>query len=96
MESNRLREAALPDIERWVEEIWREILRMPAALENATFFELEGQSISAVRITARIEDELGVPVDLGELFEDPDLRTFARSVAARAASLAEAPEAAAS
>lgn len=72
------------EVERRVEEIWREILRMPSTQANATFFELEGQSISAVRIAARIEDELGVPIGIGELFEDPDMRGFARSVAARA------------
>jgi acyl carrier protein len=69
-----------------VEEIWRDVLGMPDGRHDATFFELQGQSISAVRIVTRIEDELGVSVDVGLLFEDPDLKTFAREVVARATS----------
>ncbi|OLE21866.1 MAG: phosphopantetheine-binding protein [Catenulispora sp. 13_1_20CM_3_70_7] len=65
--------------------IWRDVLRVPDGTPpEATFFELGGQSISAVRITARIEEELGVEVDMGDLFEDPDLATFTRDIAVRA------------
>lgn len=67
-----------------VAEIWRDVLRVPRdAPPEATFFELGGQSISAVRITARIEEELGVEVDMGDLFEDPDLATFTRDITAK-------------
>jgi acyl carrier protein len=69
-------------IEQRVEEIWRDVLGMPEDGRNLTFFDLEGQSISAVRIVARVEDELGVPVDVGILFEDPDLATFTAAVVA--------------
>jgi acyl carrier protein len=72
-------------VEKQVEEIWRDVLRLPEGRPDATFFELQGQSISAVRIVARIEDVLGVGVDVGILFEDPDLTTFARAVVAEAA-----------
>lgn len=67
-----------------VEQIWRDVLGVAAGQPNASFFELQGQSISAVRIVARIEDELGILVDIGELFEDPDLESFVSSVVARA------------
>ncbi|MBB5870072.1 acyl carrier protein [Allocatelliglobosispora scoriae] len=69
-------------VEQHVEGIWRDILGMPEGRADATFFELQGQSISAVRIVNRIEDELGIGVDVGLLFEDPDLPTFARAVVA--------------
>ncbi|MFM9372912.1 phosphopantetheine-binding protein [Streptomyces sp. Da 82-17] len=72
------------DVEQSVRSIWQEVLSAPDGPSDATFFELQGQSISAVRIVARIADELGIEMDIGELFEDPDLETFARSVAARA------------
>lgn len=71
---------SLSAIENGVEEIWRDVLGIPEGRSDATFFELQGQSISAVRIVARIEDELGVAVDVGILFEDPDLPTFVRAV----------------
>ncbi|GAT67110.1 phosphopantetheine-binding protein [Planomonospora sp. ID91781] len=73
-----------PEIERRVERIWKDVLGVPEIPSDATFFELGGQSVSAVRIIARIEEELGVVIDMGDLFEDPDLVTFARDVAARA------------
>ncbi|MEV4483210.1 phosphopantetheine-binding protein [Micromonospora coxensis] len=71
-------------VEKRVEAIWRDVLHMPQDRPDATFFELQGQSISAVRIVTRIEDELGVVVDVGLLFEDPDLTTFTAAVVAAA------------
>lgn len=75
---------SVADVERRVEQIWREVLGVPTGREDATFFELSGQSIAAVRIVARVEEECGIAVDLGDLFEDPDLTTFVRDVAAKA------------
>ena len=72
------------EIERRVTEIWRDVLGARPGQDDATFFELSGQSIAAVRITARVEDELGVLVDVGELFEDPDLPGFVAIVLANA------------
>ncbi|MER6949260.1 phosphopantetheine-binding protein [Nonomuraea sp. NPDC000554] len=72
------------ELERRVTEIWRDVLGTRPGQDDATFFELSGQSIAAVRITARIEDEAGVLVDIGELFEDPDLPAFVAIVLAKA------------
>ncbi|GAA2076863.1 phosphopantetheine-binding protein [Actinomadura alba] len=79
-------EPRLSVIEGKVEEIWKHVLKVPAGMQDATFFELNGESISAVRIVSWIEEELGILVDVGDIFEeDPNLREFARSVAAKAA-----------
>lgn len=72
------------DVETKVEEVWRDVLGMRDGQEESTFFDLQGQSIAAVRIVARIEDELGLSVDVGLLFEDPDLESFTRAVVAAA------------
>jgi hypothetical protein len=37
-----------------------------------------------VRIVARVQEEIGVQMDLGDLFEDPDLATFTRDIVAKA------------
>lgn len=74
----------LPEIERQATQIWRDILGARPGQDEATFFELSGQSIAAVRITARVEDELGVVIDVGDLFEDPDLPGFVALVLAQA------------
>ncbi|WP_433241125.1 phosphopantetheine-binding protein [Streptosporangium sp. CA-135522] len=70
-----------------VEEIWRTVLDSSAEEPNATFFELGGRAISALRIVARIENELGIKVDVGDLFEHPGLDTFVRHVMAKAPGL---------
>ena len=80
MAESQSRELSQSAVEQQVEVIWRDILGLPEGRTDATFFELQGQSISAVRIVNRVEDELGIGVDVGILFEDPDLATFARAV----------------
>jgi peptidyl carrier protein len=63
--------------------IWNEVLGVGPGQEGLTFFELRGQSISAVQLVTRVEEELGVWVDVGELFEDPDVEAFVGGVVAR-------------
>jgi acyl carrier protein len=72
------------EIEDRVRKIWAEVLKAGEGEEDATFFELQGQSISAARIVARVEDEFGVAVDIALLFRDCDAATLAREVAATA------------
>jgi peptidyl carrier protein len=71
------------EVEQLVTEIWKGVLGMRPGQEKNTFFELSGQSIAAVRIVARVEDEVGIAIDLGELFEDPDLAKFVGLVLAK-------------
>jgi acyl carrier protein len=73
------------NIAQKVEEFWRAALTVPDGQEDATFFELGGESISAVRLVSRIEEELGIWIDVGDLFEDdPNLAALIRSVTAKA------------
>ncbi|GAA0547294.1 MULTISPECIES: phosphopantetheine-binding protein [Actinomadura] len=66
-----------------IAKIWNELLDVQPGQETASFFQLKGQSITAVQIVTRIEEELDIWVDVGELFEDPDLDTFASAIVAR-------------
>ncbi len=69
------------DIAQKVEEIWRDVLTVPSGQEDATFFELGGESISAVRLTSRIEEELDIWIDVGDIFEDdPNLAALIQTV----------------
>jgi acyl carrier protein len=77
-------------IKQRTEQIWKEVLNVGPGNERSTFFELNGQSITAVQIVTRIEEELGVWVDVGDLFEDPDLETFVKGVVARRADAGQA------
>jgi acyl carrier protein len=74
------------ELERRISAIWRDVLNAREASPGATFLELQGQSISAVRIVGRIEEELGIEVDAAVLFDDPDLRTFTDMVIRQATS----------
>jgi len=84
VKSDPVGDPGIVDISKRVEEIWREVLGAHAAPPTATFFELQGQSVSAVRIAARIEDELGVSIDIGALFEDPNMEAFVADVVTQA------------
>ncbi|HZN76740.1 MAG TPA: phosphopantetheine-binding protein [Micromonosporaceae bacterium] len=68
-------------VEKKVAEIWQEALDAPAGQDDATFFELGGQSVAALLIVAWLEDELGVTtIGVDDLFDDPDLTTFTQQV----------------
>jgi acyl carrier protein len=74
-----------------VEEIWHGVLTVPSGQEDATFFELGGESIAAVRLTSRIEEELDILIDVGDIFEDdPNLATLIQTVIAAAGEAAAA------
>ena len=81
----------MSNIAQKVETIWRDVLTVPSGQDDATFFELGGESISAVRLASRIEEELDVWIDVGDIFEeDPNLATLTQTVIAKAEEAAAA------
>jgi hypothetical protein len=70
------------EITQRVTAIWTDVLGPGSDRPGATFFELNGQSIAAVQIAAAVEEQLGLTLDIGALFEDPDLETLTRVVLA--------------
>lgn len=73
------------NIEQTVTQIWRDVLTVPDGQQDATFFELGGESISAVRLVSRIEEELDIWIDVGDIFEDdPNLAALIATVQAKA------------
>jgi acyl carrier protein len=81
----------MSNIDRTVEAIWKDVLTVPSGQEDDTFFELGGESISAVRLVSRIEEELDVWIDVGDIFEeDPNLEALIRTVVAKAEEAAAA------
>lgn len=66
--------------------IWREILNVPRVGAHDSFFELGGNSLMAVRLTARIRQEFQVDVPLVALFTSPTLEGLAERIAELAAS----------
>jgi amino acid adenylation domain-containing protein len=65
------------ELEEHLARIWRDVLAIPSVGVEDDFFELGGHSMTALRMMARIDDELGVGLTLGTLFEAPTIRRLA-------------------
>ncbi|WP_240359113.1 non-ribosomal peptide synthetase [Pyxidicoccus trucidator] len=66
-------------LEMAMERLWREVLGREVSAGD-DFFQVGGDSILAMRLLARLEEELGVPVPLATLFQSPVLRETADAV----------------
>ncbi len=67
-----------------VEKIWNDVLELDGTQQDVSFFDLNGDSISAVRLAARIEEELHVEIDVADIFEDdPTLAELTDTVESR-------------
>ncbi|MFI5621376.1 phosphopantetheine-binding protein [Streptomyces sp. NPDC051567] len=86
MNGNLVEPVSLSLIEEKVAGIWADVLGQGGSADaDVTFFEAGGESIAAVRMVARVEEELDVLVDIGDIFEeDPTLSSFIRTVAGKA------------
>ncbi|MFC4586745.1 phosphopantetheine-binding protein [Sphaerisporangium corydalis] len=65
-----------------VERIWKDVLGVSRDEMNASFSELGGRGMTALRIVARIQAELGVTVEVGDVLDHPHLADFVRHVVA--------------
>ena len=65
--------------------LWREVLNVATVEPDASFFALGGHSLLAVRLLARVRDEFGVTVPVGQLFAAPTVRAVAAAIDAAGA-----------
>ncbi|WP_437710907.1 amino acid adenylation domain-containing protein [Sorangium sp. So ce448] len=78
-------DAALPaaqpegEIEAAIRSIWGEVLRRPEASIDVTrnFFDIGGDSVSAIHVLARIKERFGVELPVIAVFEHPTVRAIA-------------------
>ncbi|GAA0960161.1 AMP-binding protein [Virgisporangium aurantiacum] len=68
--------ASEPDRERVVRALWSQVLGTEPG-PNDNFFDLGGDSVRASQLAARICDEFGVRLTVGELFEHPTVGAVA-------------------
>ncbi|CAN7202561.1 amino acid adenylation domain-containing protein [Bradyrhizobium sp. LjRoot220] len=71
------------EIEIALARIWAELLGVDRIGRNDHFFELGGHSLIAVRLLSRVSQELGVSMQISDLFVHPELAQFARIVSIR-------------
>jgi amino acid adenylation domain-containing protein len=69
--------AAADELESRLVEIWEAVLEQTPVSTTASFFELGGQSLQAVRLVMRIEEETGKQIPLSVLFGSPTVRQIA-------------------
>ncbi|MFF3854410.1 phosphopantetheine-binding protein [Micromonospora sp. NPDC002575] len=76
------------DDRTWVaefEELWKEVLGVDTVDDDDDFFDLGGHSLSALRLSTLVRQELNLAVMFGHVLENPrfaDLRTVASQVPA--------------
>jgi len=61
--------------------IWGDVLQADGLNESSDFFELGGESLGAIRITAQVREIAGSEVPLTLIFDEPLLGDFAAAVA---------------
>ena len=71
------------EIEIALAKIWAELLGVDRIGRNDHFFELGGHSLLVVRLLSRVSQELGVSIQISDLFVHPELAQFARIVSIR-------------
>jgi amino acid adenylation domain-containing protein len=76
---SRLRPPATPT-EELIARLMAEALELDHVGVDDNFFELGGHSLMALQLIVRIEDETGVALLLGRLFENPTVAGLARAV----------------
>jgi acyl carrier protein len=69
--------------------IWREVLSLKQISVDENFFEAGGDSLSATRAFARINEHFGSGLTLREIFEHPTIRDLAKVVSSSASVPAE-------
>jgi amino acid adenylation domain-containing protein len=64
------------DLERNIAHIWADVLKVEQIGLGDNFFLLGGHSLVATQVTSRVQEQLGLPVSLKALFENPDLADY--------------------
>jgi phthiocerol/phenolphthiocerol synthesis type-I polyketide synthase E len=66
-------------------ELWQEALGLDSVDADDDFFDLGGNSITAIRLIPLIAERLGVEPDVTDIFENPTPRSLADVLAGTAA-----------
>ena len=65
------------ETEKMLCQLWQEILNLPRVGIDDNFFNIGGNSLSAVKLLNRLEQELDMSLDVKSMFQLPDIRSLA-------------------
>jgi len=71
---------ARTETEQHLVSVWREVLNVKDVGIRDNFFDLGGHSLLAIRLQSRIRDELGVSIEVREIFSSPSVEELAVAV----------------
>uniref|UniRef100_UPI00289F2D17 amino acid adenylation domain-containing protein n=1 Tax=Gordonia paraffinivorans TaxID=175628 RepID=UPI00289F2D17 len=80
-------EAPRSDAEERVASVFATLLDLEQVSVTESFFDLGGNSLSALRLAARISDALGVQVSVRDVFDAPSVRELVNAVSGQAPAL---------
>ncbi|MEV0176939.1 condensation domain-containing protein [Streptomyces sp. NPDC050803] len=78
-------DAPRDEVERLLAGLFEELLGVPGLGRYDNFFDFGGQSLLAVRLVARVSEELGRPLGVGVFMNNPTVAALARALAEGAA-----------
>ena len=64
------------EIEELLASIWKEVLRLKQVGIHDDFIALGGHSLAAIRVTARINEEIELNFQLNKIFEFPTIKEY--------------------
>lgn len=73
-------EVPIKNTEKVIREIWSSVLGIESFERDHSFFELGGNSLSAMRVRKQLEDAFATQLNIVELFEYPTLASLANRV----------------
>nr|WP_286174628.1 amino acid adenylation domain-containing protein [Cytophaga sp. FL35] len=73
-------EAPRNEIEELLEGIWKEVLKLDKVGIHDDFIALGGHSLAAIRVTARLNEEIETNFPLNKVFEYPSIKAYANYI----------------
>ncbi|MEM9594497.1 MAG: amino acid adenylation domain-containing protein [Acidobacteriota bacterium] len=71
------------DLERRLAALWCEVLGVESVSVHSSFFSLGGHSLMATRLLARVQDQEGLELPLGMIFQAPTVALMAAAIEGR-------------
>ena len=68
--------AARNEIDEFIEGVWKDVLRLNKIGIRDNFIALGGHSLAAIRVTSRINEELGMEIPLNKVFNLPTIEEY--------------------